>query len=142
MPYIYDYPMPAVTVDVVVLRHNKEGKEVLLIKRKNEPFRNYWALPGGFIDIDEDLKDAALRELREETGIIADSAKQLFAVGTPGRDPRHRTISIVYYVKYDEETMQTTAGDDAIETRWFDVTNLPELAFDHNHIIIKALQKI
>jgi len=140
MAYTYDYPMPAVTTDCAIL--NKKSRtitEILLIKRLKEPFKNYWALPGGYVEIDEELDDAAKRELFEETGIKHDELKQLLTVGTLGRDPRYRTISIVYFGYYDAETMIIKAGDDAVDAKWFPINCLPELAFDHEKIIKNVL---
>ena len=142
MPYTYPYPMPAVTVDAVILRKSLPHDEILLIKRLKEPFRGLWALPGGFVEIDEELDHAASRELREETGVLHTSLKQLFAVGTVGRDPRYRTISIVYSGWFDKDCMQVRAGDDAAEAQWFSGDELPVLAFDHAEVITRALAMI
>lgn len=127
----------AVTVDSVVLYNVGKTMKVLLIKRKNEPFKEMWALPGGFIKDDEDLEDAAKRELEEETGIKVKFMEQVKAFGAPGRDPRGRTISIAFLSRiHKEENLK--AGDDAMEAKWFDVEDLPELAFDHVDIIKAA----
>jgi len=138
MPFTYEYPMPAVTVDAVIFRTTARSVEVLLVKRLNEPYKEQWAIPGGFINIDEELEDAVVRELQEETGIIHHSLSQLFTVGAVGRDPRYRTISVIYFGWFDEKTMQVKAGDDAAEACWFDIKNLPSLAFDHKQIIAKV----
>ncbi len=139
MVYTYPFPMPAVTVDCIIYRKNEQNfHEVLLIKRGNEPFKNQWALPGGFIEIDEELEDAAKRELFEETGIIQNKLTQLFTEGTVGRDPRHRTIGVIYSGEFENNDNPLNAGDDAKELRWFAIHNLPQLAFDHNKIINKA----
>jgi 8-oxo-dGTP diphosphatase len=140
LQYVYDYPMPAVTVDSIIYKKsiNNGDVEVLLIKRAGEPFKDQWALPGGFIEIDEELDVAAKRELFEETGIIHNNLQQLFTVGTVGRDPRHRTISIIYYGLFNSETMIIKAGDDAKSAEWFAIDKLPSLAFDHNKIILRA----
>lgn len=140
MSYTYQYPMPAVTVDAIVLRKNvhADKSEVLLIKRLNEPFKGLWALPGGFVEIDEELDDAVVRELQEETGVIHRSLKQIFTVGTVGRDPRYRTISVIYYGWFDESIMQVRAGDDASDAQWFEVNDMPSMAFDHMEIIKEA----
>jgi 8-oxo-dGTP diphosphatase len=142
MPYTYKFPRPSVTTDCIIFSKNPENRKVLLIKRKNEPFRNMWAFPGGFIDIQEDLKEAALRELEEESGLTGVSIEQFLTVGTPGRDPRGRTISIIYIGFVDDQAAEIKAGDDASETSWFEINNLPDLAFDHNLIIIKAIEYI
>ncbi len=131
--YNYLYPRPAVTCDIILVAKIK-AQELLLIKRKNEPFKNKWALPGGFINMDETLQDSALRELTEETGIQLDELRQFKTYGDPGRDPRGRTITVVYY-KHLEKTHITKAGDDACKAEWFELNKLPELAFDHQQII-------
>lgn len=128
----------AVTVDCVVLCNVDNDFKILLIKRKNDPFKEKWALPGGFVEDNEELEIAAIRELEEETGVKVTSMEQVQAFGTPGRDPRGRTISIAFLSRiYCEEELR--AGDDAAEARWFSVNNLPELAFDHKEIV-KASQ--
>lgn len=142
MTFTYDYPMPAVTVDAVIIRKNNVSEDVLLIKRGREPFKDMWALPGGFIEIDEELENAVKRELFEETGIVHKNLRQLFTVGTVGRDPRYRTISVVYTGLFDEKNMKVCAGDDASEAAWFSITELPEMAFDHKDVIEKAFQLI
>ncbi len=142
MQYTYDYPRPMVTTDCIVLHGESENFKVLLIKRKNNPYKNLWALPGGFVDMNEDLEAAALRELQEETGIIPANIKQLFTVGTPGRDPRGRTISVIYYTIFKSDMPTIIAGDDASEARWFSVNNLPGLAFDHTVVLQNGIEKI
>lgn len=126
-----------VTVDVVLCKSSK----ILLIKRLKEPFKDCWALPGGFVDENEDLEDAAKRELLEETSIKIDKLEQIGAFGKPFRDPRHHTISIAYYGTVSDDTI-AIAGDDAKEAYWFSINDLPELAFDHEEIIDKAIQII
>ncbi len=143
MPYTYEYPRPMVTVDCVVIKQEKtDANSILLIKRKHYPYKGKWALPGGFVNIDEDLEDAAIRELEEETGIKVNKMKQLFTVGTPNRDPRGRTITVVYFTFVDKAT-RTIASDDADDASWFLLDQIPQdLAFDHNMIIYKTLQYI
>ncbi|MDT0690078.1 NUDIX hydrolase [Salegentibacter sp. F188] len=127
----------AITVDSVVLSNTNNKFKALLIKRKNDPFKNQWALPGGFIEEGEDLEEAAKRELLEETGLKIESMEQIRAFGKPGRDPRGRMISIAFLSRiFSEETLKP--GDDAKEAAWFDIDNLPELAFDHEEIIAAA----
>jgi 8-oxo-dGTP diphosphatase len=128
-----------VCVDMVVLRKAISTTELLLIKRLNDPFKNHWALPGGFIEMDEDLIDSAYRELEEETHITQIELKQLKTYGTPERDPRGRTISVVFG-GYLDSGQEAQAGDDAKETQWFSVDELPPLAFDHQLIIEESLK--
>lgn len=123
-----------VTVDVVLCKSNK----ILLIKRLKEPFKDCWALPGGFVDENEDLEDAAKRELEEETSVKVNSLEQIGAFGKPFRDPRSHTVSVAYFGTVPENTI-AIASDDAKEAYWFPINDLPELAFDHKEIIEKAL---
>lgn len=127
----------AVTVDIVAFCNANNRINVLLVKRKNDPFKEQWALPGGFVDKDENLEDAAKREFAEETGIKVKTIEQVRAFGTPGRDPRGRTISIAFLSWLDCEE-KPVAGDDAAETKWFTLDELPDLAFDHSEIIKAA----
>nr|WP_317631695.1 NUDIX hydrolase [uncultured Flavobacterium sp.] len=126
-----------VTVDIVLF---KAENQILLIKRKNDPFKDCWALPGGFVDENEDLEVAALRELEEETTIKLEKLSQLGAYGKPFRDPRSHVVSIAYFANVDKNII-AKAADDAKEAKWFTVTNLPELAFDHAEIIKDAIAK-
>jgi len=139
--FSYNYPRPMVTVDAVVLCVNNNEPSVLLIKRLNDPFKDLWALPGGFIEMDENLKNAAQRELKEETGIKLDNLYQIFTAGTPARDPRGRTISVVY-AGFLHESLTPVNGDDAKEASWFSFINLPEMAFDHNEVLYNVLEKL
>ena len=128
-----------VTVDAVILKKREEYL-LLLIKRKNEPYKDHWALTGGFVDENEDLKDAAIRELEEETRIKTTDLKQIGAFGTPFRDPRGHTVAVAYFGIVPENTI-AVADDDAAETGWFPLKDLPKLAFDHLDIVNLALQK-
>ena len=129
-----------VTVDVVLFRLNNSNSEILLIKRKNEPFKDDWALPGGFVDENEDLADAAVRELFEETQIQIKDLEQLQAFGKPFRDPRSHVVTVAFMGCVPENTI-AKASDDAKEAKWFSVNDLPKLAFDHDEIIKFALSK-
>lgn len=129
--YTYQYPRPAVTVDAILI---SKKRSVLLIERGREPFKGKWALPGGFIEMDEELETACRRELVEETGLRVGELKQFRAFGGVNRDPRHRTISVIFY-SFPEEESEPLAGDDAAKAQWFQVDKLPELAFDHLQII-------
>lgn len=121
-----------VTVDVLVI--NKKTDEILLIKRLNEPFKDCWALPGGFVDENEDLEQAARRELFEETNIETDKMTQIGAFGKPFRDPRGHMISVAYQTNLINNQI-VKAKDDAKEVKWFSIKDLPDLAFDHLEII-------
>ena len=138
--FCYDYPRPAVTVDMVVFTKTEDELRVLLIKRKHDPFAGKWAIPGGFLEIEEPLEEGARRELKEETGLeISGPIEQLGVFGEPGRDPRGRTISIAYagLAVPRESTIQ--GGDDAQLAEWFDPLDPPELAFDHREILAVGL---
>jgi 8-oxo-dGTP diphosphatase len=123
-----------VCADCIVIAGAEGRMELLLILRKNEPYAGTWALPGGFVDMDEDLEDSAKRELCEETGIVLDKMDQFAAYGKPGRDPRGRNISVVYY-QFLSGVPEIKAGDDAAEAKWFPLADLPVLAFDHKRIV-------
>ncbi len=138
-----DYDRPAVTVDVIVLRVAAEAFELLLILRGKPPFEGRWAIPGGFVDMDESLDDAARRELREETRLSELWMEQLYTFGDIDRDPRGRCITIAYFgVVPPDADLNLAAGDDARELAWFDTRRLPELAFDHDRIVEIALGRL
>lgn len=142
MTYNYPYPRPAVTVDCVLFGRDTINKtKILLIRRKNEPFKDCWALPGGFVDLQEDLLTAAQRELQEETGISNVILKQLYTFGAPYRDPRGHTISVAYFGNVNIIEHKVQAADDATEVLWHCLNALPDMAFDHDAIINKALEK-
>jgi 8-oxo-dGTP diphosphatase len=142
MPFTYEYPRPALTVDCVVCGFDGGGLQVLLIRRALEPFLGAWALPGGFVDMDEDLDQAARRELQEETHLSQVYLEQLFTFGTPGRDPRGRVVSVAYYALVRPDQHPATGDSDASEAAWHSVDQLPPLAFDHTQIIVKALERL
>jgi 8-oxo-dGTP diphosphatase len=139
--YCYKYPRPALTTDAVVFRFNGAELFVLLIERGNEPFKGQWAFPGGFVNMDETTDVAAARELKEETGLTGLTLEQLHTFSEPDRDPRHRTVSVVYYALLNDNPM-VTGGDDAAIARWFPVKKLPSLAFDHDDIVKMAFQRL
>lgn len=130
--YSYKYPRPALTVDAIVLK--RESRQLLLIQRGIEPFQGKWALPGGFVEMDELLVDACRRELMEETGLEIGDLIQFMAADKVDRDPRGRTISVLFYGFVGDDA-QVRGGDDAREARWFPLDELPELAFDHGDLI-------
>ncbi len=134
--YTYEYPRPMLTADCVVVRHRAE---VLLVRRGNEPYKGCWALPGGFMEMDETIEHCAVRELQEETGIVVseDMIRLIGVYSAPGRDPRGRTVTAAYRIDV-ADSMVATAGDDATEVRWWPLEELPPLAFDHNEIITAA----
>ncbi|MFC1676422.1 NUDIX domain-containing protein [Planctomycetota bacterium] len=141
--YTYCWPRPMVTVDAVVFAYFDSKPNILLIKRANEPFKGRWALPGGFVEMDENLKDAAERELAEETNLTSVPLKQLHTFGTPGRDPRGRQITVVYMGIAETNPDKIKAGDDAAKAEWFDIQNIPtDLAFDHNKVIKLAIREL
>ncbi|MFC2151673.1 NUDIX domain-containing protein [Bacteroidota bacterium] len=135
MIYTYAYPRPAVTVDIIVIKEVKDSVQILLIERKNEPFKNQWALPGGFVDIEEEIEEAAYRELEEETSISKIKLSQFRTFGKIGRDPRGRTISVVYYGILPKKNQEIRANDDAKSLKWFSINEIPKLAFDHNDVV-------
>lgn len=139
MSYSYEYPRPAVTTDVILITRSVPRK-ILLIQRGREPYVGRWALPGGFVEMNEDLLPAALRELNEETGVRGVELEQFRTYGAVDRDPRHRTISVVYMGFVGGE-LECEGRDDAADACWFDIDQLPELAFDHANIINQAIMK-
>lgn len=144
MSYTYEYPRPAVTTDCVVFCYDNHDKpNILLIRRANEPFKDQWAFPGGFLNMDETAEDCALRELKEETGlsISPDELVQIGAFSRLDRDPRGRTISIAFCTIIESPT-EATGLDDAAEAKWFPVEDIPQLAFDHEDILDLALEII
>ncbi|MBN2457168.1 MAG: NUDIX hydrolase [Sedimentisphaerales bacterium] len=141
--YIYDWPRPMVTVDAVVFTFIQNRAKILLINRKNEPFKGKWALPGGFVGIDEELADAAARELAEETALSDVSLEQMHTFGKCDRDPRGRQITIAFIGIAKASPKQIKAGDDAAKTGWFDIEKLPkDIAFDHKEIIRFGIRKL
>ncbi len=142
MAYTYDYPRPMVTVDAVVFRKNGTNTEVLLIQRGHYPYEGMWALPGGFVDMEETLEEAVVRELKEETGLTGIKLEQLHAFSDIHRDPRGRNISIIFWGMASTDNSSVEGGDDAADARWFTIDQLPELAFDHKKVIELALKKI
>ncbi len=144
-PYCYEYPRPAVTVDIILFTFAENDLKVLLIERKHDPFAATWALPGGFVEIDEDLEDAALRELAEETNVTEVYLEQLYTFGEPGRDPRTRVITVAYFALLSNDQvarLQILGASDATHARWWSMYSLPPLAFDHDRILQYALQRL
>lgn len=143
MSYTYQYPHPAVTTDCVVFGFDGEGLSVLLIKRGIEPYKDHWAFPGGFMNIDETAEEGALRELNEETGIEHIYVEQLQAFTTVHRDPRERVLTIAFMAFVRQQDYgYVKGGDDAKEAKWFSIDELPPLAFDHAEILNVAIERL
>jgi len=134
MKYCYEYPRPAVTVDAAVLVNQNRQWFILLIERKHDPFKGCYALPGGFVEEDETLETAIARELQEETNLVLNNLQQFRAYSRPNRDPRGRTISVIF-ISVLKEFPAAVAGDDAAAVKWFPLDQLPALAFDHGEIV-------
>jgi 8-oxo-dGTP diphosphatase len=141
MSYTYAYPRASLTVDAVVFRRAPQKTELLLIQRGNEPFKGMWALPGGFLDMNETLEEAVQREVREETGLSGIDFRQLHAFSALDRDPRGRTVTVVFWGIFKDQ-IEAHPGDDAEKAQWFDLDTLPELAFDHADVIAMAIQTL
>jgi len=135
--FAYEYPRPALTVDLALVTRETRQR-VLLIQRRKDPFAGCWALPGGFVDENEKLADAARRELQEETGLDVDEIEQLYAAGDPGRDPRGWTVSVVFLARVDANELKPVAADDAKAVAWFPLEKLPKLAFDHAMLLARV----
>jgi 8-oxo-dGTP diphosphatase len=136
------YQRPSVTVDVVIFTLCNQELQVLLIQRARWPYEGCWALPGGFVEIDEPLERAAVRELEEETGVTDVYLEQLFTFGRTDRDPRSRVITVAYLALVAAERIRPRAGDDATDARWWSTYALPALAFDHRQILDYALTRL
>jgi len=139
----YKYPRPALTTDALVFAFDKKQNELklLLIQRLNEPFKDKWAFPGGFVDMDETVEQSVVRELQEETGLKNINFEQFYTASKLGRDPRGRTVSVVFWA-ITQINENIIGLDDAKDAKWFSVNNLPEIAFDHKEIFLLALKKI
>jgi len=142
MAFDYPYPRPLVTVDCVVFACDAEDLKVLLIQRDLPPFEGDWALPGGFVRADESLDAAARRELTEETGVKIEYLEQLYTFGQVDRDPRDRVITVAYYALVKLLSHPPTAATDARSAAWFSVRDTPKLAFDHDHIVTVAQERL
>ena len=142
MTYAYQHPRDALTVDCVVFGFDEGDLKILLIQRDLEPFAGAWALPGGFVRMDESLEEAARRELEEETGVVKVFLEQLYTFAEPDRDPRERVVTVAYYALVKLSSHRVKAATDARNAAWFAVCDLPRLAFDHEAIIETALQRL
>lgn len=140
MTYTYDYPRAAVSADIILFSRFEERDYVLLIRRDRPPFEGCWAFPGGFIEMDETLEESALRELEEETGLKGIALKQFHTYGNPGRDPRHRAITVAF-IGVCDGLPKVTGMDDARDAAWHPIDAVPQLGFDHDDIMKDALKE-
>lgn len=142
-PYTYEHPRPSLTVDIIIFAVRESKLQVLLVQRKEPPYAGQWALPGGFVHIDESLEAAASRELYEETGVQEAYLEQLYTFGSPERDPRGRVVTVAYFALVPADAIvQLSAGGDASRVEWFPADNPPPLAFDHSEIVSYALRRL
>lgn len=139
LKYCYQYPHPAVTADCVIFSYDGNDIKVLLIQRGNDPYKGKWAFPGGFMNIDETAEQCAIRELKEETSLKDVVLEQFFTFTNINRDPRERVISIAFMGI--AKSSEIKGNDDAIDAQWFSLNKIPDLAFDHDLILKKALEK-
>lgn len=142
MARTYEFARPALTVDIVVFALDVEELQVMLIQRDLHPFKGQWALPGGFVRVDETLQDAARRELAEETGLTDIFLEQLFTFGELHRDPRERVVTVAYYALVNLDGHSVRASTDARNAAWFMLNDLPDLAFDHLSILKTAHERL
>lgn len=142
MPFTYEYPRPALAVDCVVFGFDGNGLQILLIRRGINPFTGSWALPGGFVHMEETLDQAARRELEEETHLHDVFLEQLYTYGNPDRDPRGRVVSVAYYALVRPDQHPAKGDSDAAEAAWHPIEKLPPLAFDHAQILSTALDRL
>lgn len=138
--YTYEYPRPMVVVDALIFALRDARFELLLIKRGHAPFQGMWAIPGGFVELEEELDHAAARELEEETGLSGIELHQFHTFGALGRDPRGRVITVAFLAVVESSVHSPKAGDDAADVIWLPVSDLPKLASDHNLIVTRALE--
>ena len=139
-PYQYKYEHMAVTTDCVIFTYEDRKLKVLLVKRGGEPYKGQWALPGGFLKNDETAREGAIRELQEETGLVASAIGELGVFSDVDRDPRERVITIAWYALV--RPADVIGGDDADEAAWFSIDDLPSLAFDHHKILDAAMERL
>lgn len=140
--YTYDYPRPALTSDCVLLGFDEGELKLLLLERSNKPFSGMWALPGGFVQIEETTEEAARRILKEKASVGKIYLEQLFTFSDVDRDPRGRIISVTYYALVKLADFQIKAGRDTNEAEWFQISKIPSLAFDHNKIVKTAIERL
>lgn len=136
------FERPSVTVDIILFTVKKEELKILLVKRNLKPFKDMWAIPGGFIKMDETLEEAAKRELLEETNVKDVYLEQLYTFGDPKRDPRTRVITVTYFALVSSEKFKLKSATDTKDVKWFSMNNLPELSFDHKEILGYGLKRL
>jgi len=139
---IHKFEKPSVTVDIVIFTIKNNDLKILLVKRNLEPFKDKWALPGGFVRIHESLEDAAKRELEEETGVKNVYLEQLYSFGEPKRDPRGRVITIAYMALVNSDDIKLKATTDVSDAQWFSTKKIPQIAFDHKQILDYSLKRL
>jgi 8-oxo-dGTP diphosphatase len=132
----------SITTDIVIFTIREDKLKVLLVKRKYDPYKDKWAIPGGFVRTNESLEDAAKRELEEETGLKELYLEQLYTFGEPKRDPRGRVITVAYFALVNSEGIGLRAASDAVSAEWFPISKLPALAFDHKEILDYAIKRL
>ena len=140
--YCYEYPRPAVSADMVVFGFDGNNFYLLLIQRGNEPYKDKWALPGGFLEMDETIENCAKRELREETTLKNTTLEQLYTFSSVNRDPRGRVLTVAFWTIIEKDRESVAAGDDAAKAQWYLLNSLPALAFDHVDIVSMAIGKL
>lgn len=140
--YHYEYERPALATDCVIFGFDGGELKLLLLEREKEPFKNKWALPGGFVFMEETTEESAQRILLEKTGIKNVFIEQLYTFSATGRDPRERIVSVAYYALVNSLQYQLTAGRDTVKTEWFELSKLPQLAFDHAQIVQTAIGRL
>ena len=140
--FTYNFPRPAVTTDAMVFREGHDCIEILLIKRKRDPYKDFWALPGGFLEIEETPEEGSKRELKEETGLEVEVLKEVGTFGEIDRDPRGRTITIAFYTYLPGNDQKVLPDTDAADLKWYSIRDLPEMAFDHKEILKEGLLKL
>jgi 8-oxo-dGTP diphosphatase len=140
--YCYEYPRPAVTTDCLIFGFDEGELKLLLVERGIDPFKDKWALPGGFLQMDENADECARRELFEETGLQNVYVEQLYTFSDVDRDPRGRVITIAYYALIKLCDYKITAGDDAQNAKWFPISKIPSLAFDHDMILRIGINRL
>ncbi|WP_430815532.1 NUDIX hydrolase [Carboxylicivirga sp. RSCT41] len=140
--YCYEYPRPSVTTDCTIFGFDGIDLQILLIKRGIEPFKGQWALPGGFVQMDETTEECARRELEEETGVKELFLEQLYTFSDVNRDPRGRVITVSYFALIKSTDFKLIGGDDASDAQWFPINQVPSLAFDHDRILRVAHDRL